>query len=241
VKVEVAMQPSQCKMFNGSKETIDSSECDEEEIRRDLEEEQEEASDNLEMKGETIEVVDGAHVVQTVVINGQQYQILSPGSMDSMMVTHPSSTSPQPFICGTSPSQPQPVHYKTSVSPQSQASRTSPSPQTGSAVQYPATINQIQRFGNSAPPSGSGIQRPVILSAATQHQFERNGMDQVEDQSRKREIRLLKNKEAARECRNKKKEYIKCLENRVAVLENQNTALIEELKTLKELYTGQKN
>jgi len=62
-----------------------------------------------------------------------------------------------------------------------------------------------------------------------------------EEASRKREIRLLKNREAARECRNKKKEYIKCLENRVAVLENQNKALIEELKSLKELYTGQKN
>ena len=40
--------------------------------------------------------------------------------------------------------------------------------------------------------------------------------------------------------RRKKKEYIKCLENRVAVLENQNKALIEELKSLKELYTGGK-
>jgi len=29
--------------------------------------------------------------------------------------------------------------------------------------------------------------------------------------------------------------------DRVAVLENQNKALIEELKSLKELYTGQKN
>lgn len=43
-------------------------------------------------------------------------------------------------------------------------------------------------------------------------------------------------REAARECRRKKKEYIKCLENRVAVLETQNKTLIEELKTLKELY-----
>ncbi|XP_037028623.1 cyclic AMP response element-binding protein B isoform X4 [Bradysia coprophila] len=62
-----------------------------------------------------------------------------------------------------------------------------------------------------------------------------------EDQSRKREIRLQKNREAARECRRKKKEYIKCLENRVAVLENQNKALIEELKALKELYCQQKS
>ena len=43
-------------------------------------------------------------------------------------------------------------------------------------------------------------------------------------------------REAARECRRKKKEYIKCLENRVALLENQNKTLIEELKSLKELY-----
>lgn len=43
-------------------------------------------------------------------------------------------------------------------------------------------------------------------------------------------------REAAKECRRKKKEYVKCLENRVAVLEQQNKQLIEELKTLKELY-----
>nr|CAD2159240.1 unnamed protein product [Meloidogyne enterolobii] len=57
-----------------------------------------------------------------------------------------------------------------------------------------------------------------------------------EETNRKRQVRLLKNREAAKECRRKKKEYVKCLENRVAVLENQNKALIEELKTLKELY-----
>ncbi|XP_070211725.1 cAMP-responsive element modulator-like isoform X1 [Littorina saxatilis] len=57
-----------------------------------------------------------------------------------------------------------------------------------------------------------------------------------EEGSRKRELRLLKNREAARGCRIKKKEYVKCLENRVAVLENQNKTLIEELKALKELY-----
>ncbi|KAH7724419.1 bZIP transcription factor family protein [Aphelenchoides avenae] len=57
-----------------------------------------------------------------------------------------------------------------------------------------------------------------------------------DESSRKRQVRLLKNREAAKECRRKKKEYVKCLENRVAVLENQNKALIEELKTLKELY-----
>merc|ERR1719411_1451377 len=60
----------------------------------------------------------------------------------------------------------------------------------------------------------------------------------VTEANRKRAVRLQKNREAARECRRKKKEYIKCLENRVAVLENQNKALIEELRSLKELYSG---
>lgn len=63
-----------------------------------------------------------------------------------------------------------------------------------------------------------------------------NGQQIAEDASRKREMRLMKNREAAKECRRKKKEYVKCLENRVAVLENQNKTLIEELKTLKDLY-----
>ena len=58
----------------------------------------------------------------------------------------------------------------------------------------------------------------------------------AEEAARKREVRLLKNREAARECRRKKKEYIKCLETRVHVLESQNKALIEELKTLKDMY-----
>jgi hypothetical protein len=44
------------------------------------------------------------------------------------------------------------------------------------------------------------------------------------------------NREAARECRRKKKEYIKCLENRVCVLEKQNKTLIEELRSLRESY-----
>ncbi|CAG5895560.1 unnamed protein product [Menidia menidia] len=57
-----------------------------------------------------------------------------------------------------------------------------------------------------------------------------------EDDLQRRELRLMKNREAARECRRKKKEYVRCLENRVAVLENQNKTLIEELKALKDIY-----
>lgn len=43
-------------------------------------------------------------------------------------------------------------------------------------------------------------------------------------------------REAARQCRRKKKEYVKCLENRVAVLETQNKTLIEELRAMKDIY-----
>ncbi|NXL29987.1 CREM protein, partial [Glaucidium brasilianum] len=57
----------------------------------------------------------------------------------------------------------------------------------------------------------------------------------TEEATRKRELRLMKNREAAKECRRRKKEYIKCLERRVAVLEVQNKKLIEELETLKDI------
>nr|XP_021520847.1 cAMP-responsive element modulator isoform X10 [Aotus nancymaae] len=57
----------------------------------------------------------------------------------------------------------------------------------------------------------------------------------AEEATRKRELRLMKNREAAKECRRRKKEYVKCLESRVAVLEVQNRKLIEELETLKNI------
>lgn len=108
----------------------------------------------------------------------------------------------------------------------------------GTIVQYSGQDGSLVSY----VPGNSTFERPpeqilwCVLSANLV-----GGTVIAEDQSRKREMRLLKNREAARECRRKKKEYIKCLENRVAVLENQNKALIEELKSLKELYCQQKN
>ncbi|KAF2360358.1 Coactivator CBP pKID [Trinorchestia longiramus] len=84
---------------------------------------------------------------------------------------------------------------------------------------------------------GGGVVLTATAAAPTTTSNSLLGTDSLgEEANRKREVRLMKNREAARECRAKKKEYIKCLENRVAVLENQNKALIEELKTLKALY-----
>lgn len=42
-------------------------------------------------------------------------------------------------------------------------------------------------------------------------------------------------REAAKECRRQKKEYVICLESRVAVLKVQNKKFIEELETLKDI------
>lgn len=86
---------------------------------------------------------------------------------------------------------------------------------------------QIRTTSNSTAGQGMVMASSPVLQNQPQN---------TEETTRKREIRLMKNREAARECRRKKKEYVKCLENRVAVLENQNKTLIEELKALKDLY-----
>jgi hypothetical protein len=151
---------------------------------------------SVTMKDEVIELAEAGEVRQshqTLVINGQSYQIVTP-----TLTTGGGGVSSDSGLENTVLS--------------IQNSGSSDSGFTNASVFLPS----------SASPSGAG-----------HHQVE---YQPGEEQARKREIRLLKNREAARECRNKKKEYIKCLENRVAVLENQNKALIEELKLLKELY-----
>ncbi|XP_026746777.1 cyclic AMP response element-binding protein B isoform X3 [Trichoplusia ni] len=104
----------------------------------------------------------------------------------------------------------------------------------------PAGALQTESGLHTLSVSGTGAGGAIVQYATNQDEHFYVPGPMLEDQTRKRELRLLKNREAARECRRKKKEYIKCLENRVAVLENQNKALIEELKTLKELYCQQK-
>ncbi|KAL3040833.1 cyclic AMP-dependent transcription factor ATF-1-like [Trematomus bernacchii] len=84
------------------------------------------------------------------------------------------------------------------------------------------TACQLQNTGSSLPQGGAETSTQGFVKSA--------------NPSQKREHRLMKNREAARECRRKKKEYVKCLENRVAVLENQNKTLIEELRSLKDIY-----
>jgi len=167
--------------------------------------------------------------VQTITINGQQYQIVSPIGVDGVQTLVSAST-------GGTGSNP--------------GGGGSPTTMNSSVVQYAASTQNGQTVfipGTVATATASG---PQIISVASTPSASQpspvgsaggGGGGGPEEQTRKREMRLLKNREAARECRNKKKEYIKCLENRVAILENQNKALIEELRSLKELYSGQKS
>ncbi|XP_066301581.1 cAMP-responsive element modulator-like isoform X10 [Branchiostoma lanceolatum] len=100
-------------------------------------------------------------------------------------------------------------------------------------VTVPVSISpagEVQAYQIRAPsslPAGVVMATPTGITSPQQL---------AEESARKRELRLMKNREAARECRRRKKEYVKCLETRVAVLEQQNKTLIEELKSLKELY-----
>lgn len=187
----LARQPSYCKILNDLKEV----ESEEELTGDGSHEKVVEKTPEVMVKGETVEVVEGSPVTQTVVINGTAYQIMSPVNLVSGTNINVAST-----------------------------------PLNSTPVSNNVQFTTSGTNGNSSASSYSSVQ----TNGST-------NLTQAEEQARKREIRLMKNREAAKECRNKKKEYIKCLETRVAVLETQNKALIEELKSLKELYTGQKN
>ncbi|KAM5285072.1 cAMP-responsive element modulator isoform 8-T15 [Hipposideros larvatus] len=102
----------------------------------------------------------------------------------------------------------------------------------GSQVVVQAATGDMPTYQIPAPTTG--LPQGVVMAASPGSLHSPQQL--AEEATRKRELRLMKNREAARECRRKKKEYVKCLENRVAVLENQNKTLIEELKALKDLY-----
>ncbi|XP_031304586.1 cAMP-responsive element modulator isoform X7 [Camelus dromedarius] len=102
----------------------------------------------------------------------------------------------------------------------------------GSQVVVQAATGDMPTYQIRAP--ATALPQGVVMAASPGSLHSPQQL--AEEATRKRELRLMKNREAARECRRKKKEYVKCLENRVAVLENQNKTLIEELKALKDLY-----
>ncbi|XP_074261389.1 cAMP-responsive element modulator isoform X23 [Saimiri boliviensis] len=99
-----------------------------------------------------------------------------------------------------------------------------------STGQYTAT-GDMPTYQIRAP--ATGLPQGVVMAASPGSLHSPQQL--AEEATRKRELRLMKNREAAKECRRRKKEYVKCLESRVAVLEVQNKKLIEELETLKDI------
>lgn len=217
----LARRPSYRKILNDL-----SSECPSIKI-------EEESSSNQSQDGQ--ETSEAASNLTTT--NSIQYQPTAVlGQMDGLPLVQSGAIQITTHPEGTVAGQGLQTLTMTNANPSSGASAT---PGTATIVQYaqgpdgqfliPVTVGganvQAYQIATSLPQvvmaTGNAIASPQQLS---------------EEAARKRELRLLKNREAASECRRKKKEYVKCLENRVSVLENQNKTLIEELKSLKELY-----
>ncbi|XP_042353145.1 cAMP-responsive element modulator-like [Plectropomus leopardus] len=157
------------------------------------------------------------------ITQGRAIQLTSPGVealQGAQTLTVASSPNPQPgatiLQCAAQPGDsPQQLYIQ------------------GGQVLVQAATGDIPAYQLRSP--NSGLAQSIVM-AASPGTMQNPPQQHAEEVTRKREVRLMKNREAARECRRKKKEYVKCLENRVAVLENQNKTLIEELKALKDIY-----
>uniref|UniRef100_A0A8C5L740 Cyclic AMP-dependent transcription factor ATF-1 n=1 Tax=Jaculus jaculus TaxID=51337 RepID=A0A8C5L740_JACJA len=107
-------------------------------------------------------------------------------------------------------------------------------PVPGNQVVVQTASGDVQTYQIRTTPSATALPQAVVMMSPVTLTSQATKTD---DPQLKRKIRLMKTREAAPECQRMKKKYVKCLENRVAVLENQNKTLIEELKTLKDLYS----
>ncbi|XP_030629204.1 cAMP-responsive element modulator isoform X1 [Chanos chanos] len=177
----------------------------------------------------TVSTVTGSsHIYQTA--TGQYIAITQGGAIQ---IAGPGGDTVQGVQTLTlpSPATPQPGAAILQYAPQSGDSTQQLLLPTGQVLVQAAT-GDMPAYQIRSP--SSGLPQGVVMAASPGAIH--GSQQHAEEATRKREVRLMKNREAARECRRKKKEYVKCLENRVAVLENQNKTLIEELKALKDIY-----
>ena len=163
--------------------------------------------DVADSEDESGDALTGQQQVQTITINGQQYQIVSPIGVDGVQTLVTASGgggggSPTPGAAALQNSSV--VQYAAST-------------QNGQTVFIPGTVATATASGPQiiSVASASASQTSPVSASGSDHGGHSGGHTGVGEVTRKRELRLLKNREAARECRNKKKEYIKCLENRV--------------------------
>ncbi|XP_053323049.1 cAMP-responsive element modulator-like isoform X2 [Spea bombifrons] len=107
------------------------------------------------------------------------------------------------------------------------------SPDSQRQFYVPGTQIVLQAAGGDIPayeirtPS-SALSQGVLVASSPSNMH--NPEDLAEEATRKREMRLMKNREAAKECRRRKNEYVRCLERRVAMLEMENKKLMAELE-----------
>ena len=157
---------------------------------------------------ESGDALTGQQQVQTITINGQQYQIVSPIGVDGVQTLVTASG-------GGGGGSPTPA----AALPNSSVVQYAASTQNGQTVFIPGTVATATASGpqiiSVASASAPASQTSPVSVSGSDHGGHSGGHTGVGEVTRKRELRLLKNREAARECRNKKKEYIKCLENRV--------------------------
>ena len=153
---------------------------------------------------ESGDALTGQQQVQTITINGQQYQIVSPIGVDGVQTLVTASG-------GGGGGSPIPAAALQNSSVVQYAAST----QNGQTVFIPGTVATATASGPQIISVAPASQTSPVSVSGSDHGGHSGGHTGVGEVTRKRELRLLKNREAARECRNKKKEYIKCLENRV--------------------------
>ena len=204
-RVDLIRQPSYCKILDDLKGA-------EARVGHGVNLKQESGVDSgsldvADSEDESGDALTGQQQVQTITINGQQYQIVSPIGVDGVQTLVTASGgggggSPTPGAAALQNSSV--VQYAAST-------------QNGQTVFIPGTVATATASGPQiiSVASASASQTSPVSASGSDHGGHSGGHTGVGEVTRKRELRLLKNREAARECRNKKKEYIKCLENRV--------------------------
>ncbi|XP_036374678.1 cAMP-responsive element modulator-like isoform X2 [Megalops cyprinoides] len=99
----------------------------------------------------------------------------------------------------------------------------------GSQVVVQAATGDMPAYQIRAPTSS--LPQGVVMAASPGSLH--SPQQHAEEATRKREVRLMKNREAARECRRRRRDYVQCLENRLTLLELQRKKLTDELQHLR--------
>ncbi|XP_075683562.1 cAMP-responsive element modulator isoform X1 [Rhinoderma darwinii] len=103
----------------------------------------------------------------------------------------------------------------------------------GNGVLVPAASGEMPAHQIHTP--GSGLPHGIVMAASSTSLHIPQQI--AEEVTRKREMRLMKNREAAKACRLRRKEYIRCLESHNAMLEMHIKQLMQELEAYRNMYS----